>query len=114
MKGLLTEALDYLLEQMSDDGIPVVADVRNVQPPCVLVDPPSIIAQSGSLVQADFPVTVLAPPPGNMDAVYRLLDVADRIIATQVVTGGTAGTYTVGQNDLPSYQLTVRLQLRRT
>lgn len=113
MNGLLNEGYDYLCQALADDGIPVVNDIRNVQPPCAIVDPPNIVAQSGTLVQADYPVTIVVPPPGNRDAVVKLLQLADRVIQTQPVQTGTPATYSVGPSDLPAYTLTVRLQLRR-
>jgi hypothetical protein len=113
MSGLLNEGWDYLIQQLADDGIPVVSDIRNVQPPCAIIDPPSVVAQSASLVQCDFPVTIVAPPPGNRDAVRVLLAMADKVIQSQPVQSANPSTYTVGTADLPAYQLTVRLQLRR-
>lgn len=112
--GLLNEVYDYLVEQMSDAGIPAVNDIRNAQPPCVLVDPPSIVALSGSMVTLDFAATVVAPPPGNRDQMVRLLSIADRIIETQTVTAGAPGSYSIGQQDLPAYSLTVRIQAQRS
>lgn len=113
MNGVLNEGYDYLCQSLADAGVPVVNDIRNVQPPCAIVDPPNVIAQSASLVQADFPVTIMVPPPGNRDAVVKLLQLADKVIENQLVTSGTPATYSVGPNDLPAYTLTVRLQLRR-
>lgn len=114
MSGIINEVYDYLVQQLSDDGIPAVSDIRNVQPPCVIVDPPSLVAQSGSMVTLDFPTTVLVPPPGNRDQMVRLLAVADRIMETQTVTTGSPGSYSVGQQDLPAYTLTVRIQAQRS
>lgn len=114
MKGLLNEVYDAVVQQLADDGIPAVIDIRNVQPPCAIVDPPSIVAMSGSMVTLDLPVTVIAPPPGNRDQMVRLLEIADRIVETQTVTTGSPGSYSVGQQDLPSYQLVLRVQAQRS
>jgi hypothetical protein len=114
MNGLLNEVYDYLVQQLGDDGLPVVIDVRNVQPPCILVDPPTFVAQSGSMVTVEFPVTAICPPPGNRDQMIRLLELADRVIETQTVTTGSAGSYSVGQQDLPAYSMTVRIQAQRS
>lgn len=112
--SLLQDAYDYVAAELTSAGLNVVTDVRNVQPPCVLVEPPSVRALSGTLVQTDVRVTVLAPPPGNRDAMIKLLADADTVIEAVETIDGNPGSYTIGNAELPAYTLTVRVTLVRT
>lgn len=115
MGANLTDTYDWLIGALSDAGLPVVTDARNAQPPCVIVDPPAVSpVQSGYLVALSFPVTLVAPPPGNRDAVQWLLTAADDVLAAATVTGGGPGSYTLGTVECPAYELTVTVQIQRT
>lgn len=111
--SLLNDAFDELAGLLEDAGLPVIQDVRNLRPPSVLVDPPTITAISGDLVKLDFPVVVVAPPPGNLDAVRVMLGMADTIVQAVPCTGGAPSLYSVGNQDLPAYSMTVSLTVRR-
>lgn len=112
---LLNDSYDLVISLLEDAGLPVVDDVRNLRPPAVIVDPPGIAPLSASLVQINFSVTCVAPPPGNRDSMKKVLDLADVIIALPglVTTGGVSGVYNVGNQDLPSYNLTITTTARR-
>lgn len=115
MADNLLDAWQYVVDQLADAGITAIVDPRNIQPPCVMVEPPIITTvQSGTLVQLDFPITVIAPPPGNRDAIVGMLQTVDTIIGAVNITGGSPGSYIAGTTDLPSYNLTSTIQIRRT
>lgn len=115
MADNLLEAWDYVVDQLALVGIDAIIDPRNIQPPCVLVEPPSITTvQSGTLVQLEFGISVIAPPPGNRDAIIGMLQLVDEVIAAVPVTAGSPGSYTAGPNELPAYNLTATVQIRRT
>lgn len=110
--SLLSDAHGYVLEQARATGLPVTGDPRNVTLPGVLVEPPTIEAYGGNAARLRFPIVVMVPPPGNADAVRRLLEMADRLLeAVDNVTGGEPTTY--GEKDLPSYLLTCTVTVRR-
>lgn len=111
--SLLLDAMDHITTELTNAGLNVVLDPRNVTPPCVLIDPPSVRAIKGTIVTADVRITVLAPPPGNRDAMLKLLTDADTIIEAAEVIDGSPGTYTIGTQDLPAYSLTARITLIR-
>jgi hypothetical protein len=114
--GLLNDALTTLVGYLEDGNLPVIDDPRNLQPPAVIVEPPTITVRSANLVTCDFPVVCVAPPPSNRDAAKKLLDLADQIVALpEVLTlSGSPGIYTTQQgSELPSYQLTVQITMRR-
>lgn len=113
--GLLNDALDALSAYLVAGDVPVIDDPRNLRPPAVLIEPPTITVRSASLVVCEFPVICVAPPPGNRDATKKLLDLADQIAELpEVLTlSGSPGVYTTGGQELPSYQLTVQITMRR-
>jgi hypothetical protein len=112
--SLLQDAYDYVAGELTTAGLNVVTDPRNLQPPCVILDPPAIRAISGNIITADVRVTILTPPPGNRDALLKLLADADTVVAAVEVVDGQPGTYPYGERDLPAYTLTVRVTLIRT
>jgi hypothetical protein len=116
MSGLLNDSLDLVVGILEDAGIPVVDDIRNLTPPAVIVDPPSITAISSSLISLEFPISCVAPQPGNRDATKKTLELADAIYELEseglIPVAGRYGVY--GERQLPSYQITVRLTVRRT
>jgi hypothetical protein len=109
--GMLNELLDELAGQLLEADLPVVIDPRNVTPPAVLVEPPSIVAMSGLLVELRFPVIALAPPPGTLDQLRALLALADRVVQVVPCTGGEPTVW--GPTDLPAYRMTVNITARR-
>jgi hypothetical protein len=115
MAGYILDAYDWVVAALQAEGLTVITDPRNVRPPCVLVEPPSITQnQNKTLAQLDFPITVLAPPPGNKDALNWLLDTADEIVGAVGPTTGSPTVYTIGNQDLPAYTLTATVQIRRS
>jgi hypothetical protein len=47
------------------------------------------------------------PPPGNLDALIALLDTMDIVIDATSATDATPTVYTVGNQELPAYTVTV-------
>jgi len=112
--SLLAEAQDNLVELLAQHDVAgIIIDPRNIQPPCILIDPPTIVGISADLVTLQHPVICLAPPPGNRDAIVRLLEDADAVMNAVPVTTGQYGTTTIGSAEMPSYRLTVQLTYRR-
>lgn len=115
MAGLFTDAYGILVDTLDEAGLPVIDDVRNLRPPSVIVDPPTFTVISNNLVSFEFPVSVVMPPPGNRDALLSALTLVDTIVElpSVLVLSGTSGVYATGGQELPSYQLTVQITVRR-
>ena len=94
------------------DPVRVIVDVRDAsQVPAVLVDVPTVMFPSatGRKPEVQIPLQVLAPAPGNADAVEWQLDVVGRL-AEQLRPPPEAfrpGMYRMGQVDLPTFTATV-------
>lgn len=110
--GLIADSLADFTQILVTAGLPVVSDPRNLQPPAVLVDLPSIESQTGTVIRMTIPVVCVAPPPGNLDSLNRLLELMDDVydaFETQSVytLNAEPGLYQIGQMELPSYSIRV-------
>lgn len=116
--GVVADGLAWFNGVLTGAGVTVVNDPRNVQPPAVLVDLPTIESLSGEVVQLTIPVVAIAPPPGNLDSVNKLIDLMDTVLSafeTASVTTTTAdpGIYQLGQLELPSYSIRATVAYRK-
>lgn len=110
--GVLNEAFDEMVSRVTASGVRVFTDPRNVAPPGVLVEPPSLTIRGSHYVELRFPLICICPPPSNLDALRVLLELADNVTAqVDNVTEGNPTTW--GDKDLPAYILTASLALTR-
>lgn len=88
----------------------VTLDPRNLNPPCVLVGVPSTVGHTTVCARAgQLPVFIVAPPPGNADAVAVMLDTADLCEGALDVESEQATSVAIGDVEAPAYQLTVQI-----
>jgi len=116
--GFLVDAIDYVVLELTTGGLTnVTSDIRNLNAPGVLVDPPGIatISPGANAATLTFQIIVVAPPPAAGPAVRNILDRADTILGITGlnVTGGQPSSITVGQTELPAYTLTATIPFRR-
>jgi hypothetical protein len=80
----------------------------------VLIELPNVTAFTYNVGEISLRLRVLAPPPGNQDAGDYLMQIADQIMNSPIaVTDLRPGLVSVGGQDLPSYDLTVAVAVRR-
>jgi hypothetical protein len=80
----------------------------------VLIQLPTVTAFTYNVGNIDIRLRVLAPPPGNQDAGDYLMTIADQIMNSPIaVTDLRPGLVSIGGQDLPSYDLTVAVAVRR-
>jgi hypothetical protein len=110
--GLINEALDDLRTTLATlTGIPIVRDVRNITPGCVLIGAPSFTAWNGNIVHLEVPCTVISSGPGNQDALDQLLSIVASVLGKNVaVTDGRPTSVNIGGVDAPAYDLTIKMQ----
>lgn len=115
MSGAINAAWDMLATALDDAGLSVTQDPRNVDPPCVILDAPSFTVPNRKTIIATIPCMVLAPPPGNYEAVKRMLDDCDIIAALPGVlsANGSPMVYEYGDAQIPAYQISVELTVIR-
>lgn len=105
--SLLGDSLTRLTTALTTAGCDVITDARNIRPGGVLIDPPTWRRESSGQVLAEYPVYVLVPPPGNLDALNAIFPMVDKVIASTGATAGEPSNYDTGGQTLPCYKLTV-------
>ena len=112
--GILYEAVNACKTALTTLGLVPITDPRNARPLSVLIELPTVTAFTYNVGNIELRLRVLAPPPGNQDAGDYLMQIADQIMNSPIaVTDLRPGLVTVGGQDLPSYDLTVAVAVRR-
>jgi hypothetical protein len=112
--GILVDAVNAVKTQLTALSLVPITDPRNARPMSVLIELPSVTAFTYNVGNIDIRLRVLAPPPGNQDAGDYLMTIADQIMNSPIaVTDLRPGLVSIGGQDLPSYDLTVAVAVRR-
>ena len=112
--GILYEAVNAVKTQLTALSLVPITDPRNARPMSVLIELPTVTAFTYNVGNIDIRLRVLAPPPGNQDAGDYLMTIADQIMNSPIaVTDLRPGLVSIGGQDLPSYDLTVAVAVRR-
>ena len=113
--GIFAEAQATLAASLTDLGLAVVTDSRNARPMSVVIEPPSFTAFNDNIADITFRLRVLAAPPGNQDASDYLMTAADTIMDSPIsVLSGTPSMTAIGAQDIPSFDLIVRVSTSRS
>ena len=114
VSGILYEAVNACKTALTTLGLVPITDPRNARPLSVLIELPTVTAFTYNVGNIDLRLRVLAPPPSNQDAGDYLMTIADQIMNSPIaVTDLRPGFVTIGGQDLPSYDLTVAVAVRR-
>jgi hypothetical protein len=112
--GVLYEAVNTVKTALTALGLVPITDPRNVRPLSVLIQLPTSDNFTYNVGDIRLTLNVCAPPPGNQDAGDYLMTVADQIMNSPIaVTDMRPGLLSVGGQDLPTYDLTVAVAVRR-
>jgi hypothetical protein len=112
--GILIDAVNACKTALTGLGLVPITDPRNARPLSVLIELPTVDAFTYNVGNIELRLRVLAPPPGNQDAGDYLMTIADQIMnSTIAVTDIRPGLATIGGQDLPTYDLTVAVAVRR-
>jgi hypothetical protein len=81
----------------------------------VFIELPTVTAFNYNVGDITLRLRILAAPPGNSDAGDYLMTVTDTILNSPIaVTDMSPGMVSIGGQDLPTYDLTVRVAVKRT
>lgn len=119
MAGIFTDATTDLANAITALGLVPVTDPRNARPNTIFIQPPAFQAFNAGVVNSvadvTFTVQILAAPPGNQDATDYILGVLDTIFNSNIVVmSGQPSLTSIGAQDLPSYDLIIRMSARRS
>ena len=112
--GILLDAVNAVKTQLTALSLVPITDPRNARPMSVLIELPTVTAFTYNVGNIDLRLRVLAPPPGNQDSGDYLMTIANQIMDSPIaVTDLRPGLVSIGGQDLPSYDLTVAVAVRR-
>ena len=113
MSGLFTDGYNDFVDKLQTiPGLRVIDDPRNINPPCALVQPPSITMHTNVVAELSFQVTLIGFGPGVYQAMVQLLDLADLIRTKEIgLTSAIPALQTIGGGEYPAYQLTINTKV---
>ncbi len=113
--GIFADAQSTLVASLSALGLKVVTDVRNARPITVLIEPPTFTCFNSNIADIEIGIKILAAPPGNQDAADYLITTADTIMNSSIsLIRGIPGIMLIGGQEVPTYDLTVRVGTQRS
>ena len=112
--GIFAEARDAIVTRITALGLAPVTDPRNARPMSVFVEAPTVIDFNSNIIDATIVCRILAGGPGNSDALDYLMTQADIIIENvEGITDARPSAALIGEQQIPAYDLTVRVSTRR-
>jgi len=113
--GVFAEAIQKIVTTVTALGFKPVTDPRNLRPLCVEIELPTFTNFTNHVADITITIRVLAPPPGNQDSADYLLTTVDALVNSELaIISGQPTLRVVGSQELPSYDLTVRIGSLRT
>ena len=113
--GIFADAQATVVTSLTALGLKVVTDIRNARPITVLVEPPTFTCFNSNIADIEIGIKILAAPPGNQDAVDYLITTAETIMNSGIsLIRGFPGLIQIGEQKIPSYDLTVRVGTQRS
>jgi hypothetical protein len=109
---LFNEAIDDLATTLATiTGLRVVTDPRNLNSNCCFIDAPSFEALNDHIVTVTFPVRIIGIGPGNLDTLRPLLAISASLLGKNVgVNSGTPALASIGGQEFPAYDISIRMQ----
>ncbi len=109
---LFNEAIDDLATTLATiSGLRVVTDPRNLNGNCCFIDAPTFAAMNNHVVTMTFPVRIIGIGPGNLNALRPLLAISAALLDKNVaVVDGRPSLASIGGQEFPAYDLTIRMQ----
>jgi hypothetical protein len=111
----IVAARDVIVGRLVDAGVRAVTDERDVNPPCVLVQPPALTFRFGRpAFDAEFRLLAIVGDTGRDQATTALDALVGAVLgAVGVLTGTPAQWSGVEGAPLPAYELTVNTHARK-
>ena len=114
MAGIFTDAINTVAASLTALGLKPVTDPRNARPMSVMIELPVMTSFTYNVGDFRIPVRVLAAPPGNQDSGDYLMSTVDTIMNSSIaVVDARPGNANYGGQDIPTYDLTVAIAVKR-
>ena len=114
IEGIFRYSINDVVAVLEALPVTAVTDPRNARPGTVFVELPTFTVFTQHIADVTMTLRVLGAPPGNTDAANWILQIVDLIMDSDLaVIDGRPTMASIGQQDLPAYDLTIRLASRR-
>ena len=114
VEGIFRYSINDVVAVLEALPVTAVTDPRNARPGTVFVELPTFTVFTQHIADVTMTLRVLGAPPGNTDAANWILQIVDLIMDSDLaVIDGRPTVASIGQQDLPAYDLTIRLASRR-
>jgi hypothetical protein len=115
MAGIFTDTVDTVSASLTALGLKPVTDPRNARPLTVFVELPTFTCFNNQIADITVDLRILGAPPGNSDSANYILGVVDTIMDSPIaVLSGSPSLAQIGSQELPAYDLTIRIGTSRT
>jgi hypothetical protein len=112
--GTLAAAVASVKAELTALGLAPVTDSRNARPKTCMIELPTGETFTNNVLTISLRIRILGAPPANQDSADYLTTTCDTIINSKIsVTDFRPGTANYGGQDLPTYDLTVAVAVRR-
>jgi len=110
---IFNDAFNQLVTKLQTiPNITVVDDPRNINPPCVFVDAPTIEMETNVVAKMNFNVRVIGSGPGDLKTLQTLLTLADKVRQLQIgLSTLNPSITTIGALDYASYELSISTKI---
>ncbi len=111
--GLFKDGYDQLVTELKTiTGLPVVNDPRLINPPCALLEAPTIEMPTSVIAAMDFRLVIIGVGAGDNRTMDQLLDIADLVRAAEIgLTAARPTTVTYAGLDYAAYELNIRTKV---
>ena len=111
---LFNEGLDDLAATLATiTGLRVVMNPKDVNPPCVFINAPSIDAFNYNIARMEVPVDVITLGPASLDALRDVLAIVAELMKKNVaMTDARPAVFEVGSQSYASYRVTIPMQVQ--
>ena len=108
--GIFRDSITVVSGIITGLGLVPVTDPRNARPLTVFLELPTWDTFAKHVADVTMRLRILGAPPGNQDAADYLLKTAWTLINSSLaVTSGQPSVALIGSQELPCYDLTIRL-----
>ena len=111
---LFNEGLDDLATTLATiTGLRVVINPKDINPPCVFINAPSIDAFNYNIARMEVPVDVITLGPASLDALRDVLAIVAKLMKKNVaMTDARPAVFEVGSQSYASYRVTIPMQVQ--
>jgi hypothetical protein len=111
---LFNEGLDDLAVTLATiTGLRVVMNPKDINPPCVFINAPTIDAFNFNIARMEVPVDVITLGPASLDALRDVLAIVAKLMKKNVaMTDARPAIFEVGSQSYASYRVTIPMQVQ--